>query len=88
MADSSDEKKKKTIKNYSNDYNPYWNLKNDETKATSPDIPEYHIFISHQKMDTETGAVHYESQDNNSSSNSENKTSTTTSTSTSTSKTS
>lgn len=58
--DKDKEKDKDKVKNYSDKYNPYWDFKKDDKKEESPDIPEYHIYISHQKLGTETAAVPYE----------------------------
>lgn len=62
MTTEKDEKKNK-VKNYANDYKPYWETnKNEDEKRKAPDRPEFRLFISHQKMGTETSAVPYEGQ--------------------------
>ena len=62
MAKEKDEEKNK-VKNYANNYKPYWETdKNADEKRKAPDRPEFRLFISHQKMGTETSAVPYEGQ--------------------------
>lgn len=59
------DKTKNKVKNYANDYKPYWEKDMVESeKRRAPDRPEFRIFISHQKMGTETSAVPYSSQNN------------------------
>ena len=66
MADiTTKDKDKKKVKNYANEYKSYWPTDASEnTKKSAPDRPEFRIFISHQKMGTETSAVPYSTQTN------------------------
>ena len=72
MTTEKDEEKNK-VKNYANDYNPYWETdKNEDEKRKAPDRPEFRLFISHQRMGTETSAVPYEGQNTTDKENTEN----------------
>lgn len=60
--EKKEEDEEKKLKNYANNYKGFWDFKEDNEKKISQDRPEFHIYISHQKMGTETAAVPYEDQ--------------------------
>lgn len=61
--EKKEEEEEKKLKNYANNYKGFWDFKEDNEKKISQDRPEFHIYISHQKMGTETAAVPYEDQE-------------------------